>query len=175
MLKSSLIAVVLNLSQALRLKSKDVCSKFTEHHGILNVWNDNEVIENLIITQDPTDDSKANDYALRITGDNVTIRNVIIYHAANAMGIFAWKANNLTIENVQIFAYGNEWGANPCPTRSPFNGIDCSNIKIYHSDNVLIENALVENGSRGISCVNCPDSTFRRIVAKNPRGPYAGG
>ena len=66
----------------------------------MNVWDDNAVIENVVITQDPTDDSRANDYALRITGDNVTVRNVIIYHAANAMGIFAWKAHNLTIENV---------------------------------------------------------------------------
>ena len=100
---------------------------------------------------------------------------MIIYHAANAQGIFAWKAHNLKLENVQVIAYGNPWGANPCPTRHPFGGSDCSNIKIYHSDNVSMDNVNVENGSRGISCVNCPDSSFKRIVAKNPRGPFPAG
>ena len=47
------------------------------------------------------------DYALKITKDNVTVRNVIVYHPANGMGIYSNKSKNLRIENVQVIAYGN--------------------------------------------------------------------
>ena len=61
----------------------------------------------MIITAEPD-----TDYALKIMfKDNVTIRNVIVYHPANGMGILSWKSNNLKLENVQVIAYGNEWGA----------------------------------------------------------------
>ena len=142
-----------------------------ELSGPMNIRQDNAIVENVIIYAEPTSaDSKANDYALRITADNVTIRNVLIYHAANGMGIYAFKANNLVIENVQVVAYGNEWGAQPCPTRKPFMGYDCSNIKIVRSEDVKINNVQTENGSRGISITKSPSPTLKNVVAKNPRG-----
>lgn len=55
----------------------------------------------MIIYAEPTSENASkNDYALKISKENVTVRNVIIYHAANGMGIFGWKPNNLTLENV---------------------------------------------------------------------------
>ena len=92
----------------------------------------------MIIFANPTSaDSKENDFAIKVgRKDNVTIRNVIIYHAANGMGIYGFQANNLKIENVKIYAYGNEEGAQPCPTRKPFGGYDCSNIKLRHCKDV---------------------------------------
>ena len=69
--------------------------------GPMSVWRDNTVIENVIIYAEPTSaDSTENDYALRITGDNVTIKNVLIAHAGNGIGIYAFKAHNLKLENV---------------------------------------------------------------------------
>ena len=74
---------------------------------------DGQVIENLYIYADPTEDT-----ALHIKHDNVTVRNVVIHHAANSRGLFFFKANNLTVENVEVVAYGvhgttdeNNWGA----------------------------------------------------------------
>ena len=80
--------------------SEYVCNDM-EMVGPMNVRADNTVIENVIIYAEPTSaNSTKNDYALRVTGDNVTIRNVLIVHAANGMGIYAFKAHNLTLENV---------------------------------------------------------------------------
>jgi hypothetical protein len=36
-------------------------------------------------------------------------------------------ADNLIIENVEVIAYGNEWGANPCPDEV-LGGYACNNI-----------------------------------------------
>ena len=137
---------------------------------------DGQEIKNLIIYADPTgEEASDNDYALKITKDNVIVRNVIIYHAVNGMGIYGWKPNNLTLENVQVIAYGNEWGAQPCPTRKPFSGYDCTNIKIYYSEGLTINNVQVENGSRGISLVGCPEAQLTNILARNVRGPFPAG
>ena len=59
--------------------------------------------------------SPSDTQALRIMAPNVTLRNVVIYHAANSQGIYATGAEGLTLENVEVFAYGNKWGAQPCP------------------------------------------------------------
>ena len=93
---------------------------------------------------------------MKIVGENITLKNVVIYHAANAMGIYVWEAHNLTLENVQVIAYGSEWGAARCPSRKPFNGYDCTNIKVYHSTGLKMTNVYTDSGSRGISIVNSP-------------------
>ena len=112
-----------------------------ELSGPMTIKEDDALIENLVIYAEPTSaDSTANDYALKIVAENVTIRNVLIYHAANGMGIYAYEANNLVLDNVQVVAYGNEWGAQPCPTRKPFMGYECANIKIVKSEGVQIDN-----------------------------------
>ena len=112
---------------------------------------------------------------MKIVAEHVTLRNVIIYHAANAIGIYGYNSHNLTLENVKVISYGNPWGANPCPSRRPFLGQDCTNIKILGGENTTMTNVLVDSGSRGISCVRCPNSVFTSLVALNARGPYAGG
>ena len=144
-------------------------------YGPQKLNQDGTVFENKIIYLDPTDDSQENDFALKIVADNVVVKNVLIYHAANNIGIYGWKPQNLTLENVQVIAYGNEWGVAPCPSRNPFGGYDCSNIKIYHSPDLYMNNVYVENGSRGISLVNCTGSYLTGISAFNVRGPFPGG
>ena len=94
-----------------------------EVRGFVNWMQEDEILENKIIIAEP-----GADFAVRVQRDNVTIRNVVIYHAANSRGIYAWEADNLTIENVEVIAYGNPYGANPCPSRKPFNGYGCVNI-----------------------------------------------
>ena len=74
--------------------------------GPINWVMENTVIENMIITAPPDAD-----FAIRIQRPNVVLRNVIIYHPTNGKGIYAWEAENLLIENVEVIAYGNEWGA----------------------------------------------------------------
>jgi exosome complex RNA-binding protein Rrp42 (RNase PH superfamily) len=85
----------------------------TVSNGPVKITQNDFVLENMIIIVDPTsDEDHSNDIALTIARkENVVIRNVIIYHAANGRGINAWRCKNLTIENVQIIAYGNKLGA----------------------------------------------------------------
>ena len=143
--------------------------------GPVKVTVDGTTIENLIIIADPTSDDTANDQALRIVAEDVTVRNVLIYHAANGQGIYGYNAHRLSLENVQVIAYGNAWGAQPCPSRSPFLGYDCSNIKIAQSDDVTMDNIYTEAGSRGISLVKSPRPVLTDVVSINPRGPQPGG
>ena len=74
----------------------------------------NSVVENVVFYADP-----GVDRALMIVGKNVTVRNVIIHHSSSGMGIYAFKAKDLLIENVEIKAYGTERGENPCPLTRP--------------------------------------------------------
>ena len=123
--------IIFQLTVAIKL-NEDVCQGFEVIREPVIARTEGEVIENKIIIVEPSmADDKSNDYALKVVRDNITIRNVIIYHAANAIGIYGWQPNGLRLENVQVIAYGNEWGAQACPTRTPFRGYDCSNIKIY--------------------------------------------
>ena len=133
-------------------------------------WKDSKIIENKIIIAYPGDDT-----ALWIDFPDVTIRNCIVYHPANGRGIYGQRSHNLRIENVEVIAYGNDWGAQPCPNRWPNGGYDCSNIVTRKTNNVRIHNVRVENGSKGIRLVESPDSHVSHVVAKNFRGPYPGG
>jgi len=124
----------------------------------------------MIITAPPD-----SDYALRVTVDNVTIRNVIIYHPANGKGIYAQRADNLELENVEVIAYGNKWGANPCPVRYPLNGFRCMNIELLKTNNAQMKNVRVENGSTGIKLWHSPGTMMQGVVMKNVRGPFPAG
>lgn len=93
-----------------------------------------------------------------MTKDNITLRNVIVYHPANGMGIMGWKPKNLVMENVQVIAYGNEWGAMPCPDRSPLNGYRCMNIEISHAENLKMTNIETDSGSSGIKIKSSPNA-----------------
>ena len=151
--------------------STETCSKdgWTES-GQINWIRGGTTIENTIITCEPD-----TEFCVKANNDNITLRNVIIYHPANGMGLFSWKAANLTLENVQIIAYGNEWGAQPCPTKAPMNGYRCSNMEISWAENLVIRNTEVENGSRGISLRFSDGAVLDHVVARNVRGPQPGG
>ena len=156
--------------------SRDYCKNKMKYTGPLFIWKDGAVIEDLIIVAEPTSEfDRTQDYALKIVANNVTIRNVIIYHPANGMGIFGWYCHNLTIENVEIHTYGNPWGAQPCPRRRPFSGFECTNMRIYYSENLVLRNVLAEGGSRGISLRSCHGAQLYGVVGKNSRGPFPGG
>jgi len=131
----------------------------------------------LYILATPTDDT-----ALKITHDNVTVKNVVIHHAANARGIYYWKANGLRVENVEVIAYGvhgttdeNNWGPQPCPARAPFNGYNCANIIGWWGNDISFENVYVEGGSKGISIQQSPGTSMKNVIAKNVRGPFPAG
>ena len=166
---------LLKATNAVALSDDDVCATFTEMAPHQTLRTDGEVIENVVIYGEPGDDTGANDYAVKIVGEDITLRNVVIYHAANAMGIYVWEAHNLTLENVQVIAYGNDWGAAACPTRKPFSGYDCTNIKVYNSDGLKMTNIYTDSGSRGISIVNSPGAALSGIVNMNVRGPFPAG
>ena len=69
--------------------------------GPLKVNTEGATIENMIIWADPPGEEKSDaDYAMKIVVPGVTVKNVLIYHAASAMGIYAWEADGLTLENV---------------------------------------------------------------------------
>ena len=152
-----------------------VCNDM-EVSGPIKVNTAGTVIENMIIWADPPGEEKSDaDYGMKIVAEDVTVRNVLIYHAASAMGIYAWEADGLKLENVQVIAYGNEWGAQPCPTRAPFNGYDCTNIKVVKSDNVSIDRVHTQDGSRGISITSSYAPQLTNVVSKNPRGQQPAG
>lgn len=109
------------------------------------IWKANEVIENTKFVAPP-----GLDRVLQITGDNVTLRNVIIHHSASGIGIYGFRANGLKLENVEIISYGNDFGPNPCPLERPRAGYECSNIKLVKSERVVIKNVRVNGGSAGI-------------------------
>jgi hypothetical protein len=75
--------LVAYLSLILGLTKSQICD-LTES-GATSSSADGETIENLYILATPTDDT-----ALRITHENVTIKNVVIHHAANSRGLFGW-------------------------------------------------------------------------------------
>ena len=110
------------------------CFNTMEVSGPIRVRESGTVIQNKIIIASPTSaNDRRNDFAINIPAGvhDVTIKNVRIYHAANGIGIYARKTKNLRIENVQVEAYGNAWGAGPCPTRLPFGGYDCAGIRVF--------------------------------------------
>ena len=105
MRKTSFISFLVQLGATVSLTDEDsqpneACYDFEVVHGPQKIWQSDVTIENTVFYGAPTDDSKVNDNVLRITGKNVTLRNVIIYHAANTMGIFCWTCDGLTLENV---------------------------------------------------------------------------
>ena len=109
MLRTLLIAIL--CQAALAITGLTGCNSMTVS-GPMTIDVDSTVLQDTIIFADPTTASdSSNDYALKITANDVTIRNVLIYHAANGMGIYGYESNNLRLENVKVLAYGNDWGA----------------------------------------------------------------
>ena len=135
---------------ALTLVDSDFsCDVMQEVEGPIIVSESGRVIENMIIYGEPGDDTGENDVTLKLERwvHDVTIKNVTIYHAANTQGIYGQFNDNLTIENVKVVAYGNDWGTSPCPTRFPFKGSNCQNIQLRRANNLKMTNVTMENGS----------------------------
>ena len=87
-LKRFLVAsLIVTIGSAMSLNARDTedtCSNFETVDPITWVA-EGSVIENKIIFAPPD-----TDIALKITRSNVIVRNVIIYHPANGMGIYGW-------------------------------------------------------------------------------------
>ena len=173
-LKTCFATALLNQAiQAIKVftKEEDTCSDDGwTHSGQITFTAEGTTIENTIITCEPN-----TDICVKIDRDNVTLRNVIIYHPANGMGIYGWAPNNLLLENVEIIAYGNEWGAMPCPTRHPLMGYKCVNMSVSYAENLHIKNVKTDGGSKGISVKFSDNAVIENVVAKNVRGPFPAG
>ena len=91
MIRTAILAhIIFQLTVAISLND-DVCQGFEVVYGPYVARTEGEIIENKIFIVEPSmADDTSNDYALKIVRDNVTVRNVIIYHAANAIGIYGW-------------------------------------------------------------------------------------
>ena len=71
------------------------CLNNMEVSGPIKITKHGQVIENKIIIANPTsDDDRSNDFAIYVGWNirDVVIRNVVVYHAANGIGIFGWKS-----------------------------------------------------------------------------------
>ena len=84
--------IIFALTVAVYLNDNDdVCQDFEVIREPYIARTEGEVIENKIFIIEPSmADDKSNDYAIKIVRDNITVRNVIIYHATNAIGIYGW-------------------------------------------------------------------------------------
>ena len=91
MIRTAILShIIFQLTVTISLND-DVCQGFEVIREPVIARTEGEVIENKIIIVEPSmADDKSNDYALKVVRDNITIRNVIIYHAANAIGIYGW-------------------------------------------------------------------------------------
>ena len=136
-----------------------------------NLWKNGMQLENTYLVAPP-----GMKYALKIGGDDVTVKNVIIHHASSGQGIFGHTAHNLYLENVEVRAYGTKSGPNPCPKKvSGLAGYNCANIFIDKSNNVRMHNIRAEGGSKGISMKRSPDCKLTNLDVRNTRGAYPGG
>jgi hypothetical protein len=173
------IMALLGGTNAMKMKMKakeDTCAGLTAT-GPISSKKHGDVIENLYVYASPTEDT-----AIFIRHKNVTVKNVVVHHAANGRGVYFINAKGLTIENLDVVAYGvhattdeNNWGANPCPLRSPFGGYNCANITGRKTDDYTLTNIRTEGGSKGISVIKSKNGVWKNVTAKNIRGPNPGG
>jgi len=99
-LKTCFATALLNqAAEALKVftKEDDTCDDVPEGWTTSGSFNAAEgtTYENMIITCEPD-----TDICVKVGRDDVTFRNVIIYHPANGMGLYGWDADNLLLENV---------------------------------------------------------------------------
>ena len=102
-LKTCFATALLNqAAEALKVftKEDDTCElpsgwTATTDPIVSNGQKDGTTYENMIITCPP--DTKV---CVKVGKDNITLRNMIIYHPANGMGIYGWTTENLLLENV---------------------------------------------------------------------------
>ena len=100
-------------------------------------------------------------------------------HPSNQTGIHFSGATNLTLERVQVQAYGgcvnhsNPTGACHNPCTAP--GTSCHNIWGEETTGVAISDARLEGGSTGVELRSCEGAVLSRVAVRNVRGPYPRG
>lgn len=140
----------------------NICTADLQESGAIIVTANNQRIENLYI-------KSANQHGIEINNfTGVVITNCIIEYTGAYMGIKFANADNLTIKNTFI-KYTNAPNSGPLPdaTRNCIEGIQ--------SQNLVITNVKVEDGSTGILLNQCDDSVLKYIEGINMRGPYPRG
>ena len=133
------------------------------------VWKAGDVLENVKIVAPP-----GLRKALMISGKNVTLRNVLVHHSASGMGIHVYRAEGVTFENVEVRAYGNEYGPNPC-SKEHSRGWMCQNVLAWQSPKFSGKNLRMYGGSDGLRFYECPNSKVDGVEVRNVRGPYPAG
>ena len=109
--------------------------------------------------------------ALMIRGENITLRNVIVHHSASNNGIHVFKSKNITMENVEVRAYGNEKGGpNPCSNENN-KGWLCQNILVWDGPNFKAKNLRLY-GADGLKLNMAPNSHVDGIDVRNVRGSF---
>ncbi|MBT2161475.1 right-handed parallel beta-helix repeat-containing protein [Zobellia barbeyronii] len=142
--------------------SGNICKSNLQESGPISVSANNQRIENLYI-------KTSNQHGIEINNfSGVVISNCIIEYTGAYTGIKFANADNLTINNCSI-TYTNAPSSGPLPdaTRNCIEGIE--------SQNLVITNVKVKDGSTGISLNQCDDSVLTYIEGHNMRGPYPRG
>ncbi|WP_282112646.1 right-handed parallel beta-helix repeat-containing protein [Maribacter stanieri] len=140
----------------------NICTSNLQDSGPIKVSADNQRIENLYIRTSNQHGIEINNY----TG--VVISNCIIEYTGKFMGIKFTSADNLTIKNCSI-KYVN------APAKGPLEDADRNCIEGIGSQNIVITNVRVEDGSTGIRLNQCDNSILKYIEGHNMRGPFPRG
>ncbi|VXB65169.1 right-handed parallel beta-helix repeat-containing protein [Maribacter litoralis] len=139
-----------------------ICTDNLEDSGPVIVTANNQRIENLYIRT-------SNQHGIEINNHSgVVITNCIIEYTGAFMGIKFTSADNLTIKNCYI-KYTN------APSSGPLEDSERNCIEGIGSQNIVIANVKLEDGSTGIRLNQCDDSVLRYIEGHNMRGPFPRG
>ncbi|WP_405410847.1 right-handed parallel beta-helix repeat-containing protein [Maribacter sp. Asnod1-A12] len=138
------------------------CTNNRQESGPIIVSENNQRIENLYIKATNQHGIEINDYS------GVVISNCIIEYTGAYMGIKFSNADNLTIENCYI-KYTN------APSTGPLDDYTRNCIEGLDSENLVITNVKVEDGSTGIRLNQCDYSELTYIEGHNMRGPFPRG
>ncbi|MDB2607139.1 DUF5018 domain-containing protein [Zobellia sp.] len=139
-----------------------ICVSDLQESGPIIVSEDNQKIENLYIKTSSQHGIEINNY------NGVVISNCIIEYTGAYMGIKFSNADNLTIKNSYI-KYTN------APAAGALDDFTRNCIEGLESQNLVITNVKVEDGSTGIRLNQCDDSELTYIEGHNMRGPYPRG
>ena len=111
----------------------------------------------------------SNSNAITINGfSDVIIRNCEIEYTGPYHGINFFNADNLRIENTSVtYTNAPQSGALPNANRNCIDG--------FKSQNIIISNVRLEDGSTGIRLNQCDNSLMQFIEGYNFRGPFPRG
>ena len=140
----------------------NICTSNLVDSGPIVVHTNNQRIDNLYIRT-------SDQHGIEISNHTgVVISNCIIEYTGAYMGIKFTSADNLTIKNCYI-KYTN------APSSGPLADSERNCIEGIGSQNIVIANVKLEDGSTGIRLNQCDDSVLRYIEGHNMRGPFPRG